>query len=354
MLLRSGNEVVDKDVKKPKKKKAKKTKKDNVKLTRGGKKRMKLLMEGGMAQEEAKKLALQMFGPKLTMAPPAKKIRLEDSTPKGKEPMQTTQEVSKASQFSGASKAPIPNRPIYSQKITGIKVGILDKNYPEVLLRINQLKAIEAAILESIFALEREATVRPKFQHLHNRPGWLGLTCLDIATLEWLKSILPKLKPWEGAELRIVEEAELPYPQILTGYLPNSQDLSNEQIFFLMEIQNEDLKTSGWRILRREPSNTMLEVVISADSKSVEKLKALNCRINYKFGQISLHLKGHKISVSSTGSEKPNAGEEKKVVELSDTKEPGRGEVPLGCGKGESGGVNAAVFSEQPGGRPSP
>ncbi|XP_045474024.1 uncharacterized protein LOC123680265 [Harmonia axyridis] len=198
----------------------------------------------------------------------------------------------------------------------------MDKKYPEVILEIDQLKAIKKSIMEEVMALGKEDAIKPNFQQSHIRPGWLDLTCFDKATVEWLRNIQPKLKPWEGADLRIAEEAELPHLEILVGYLPESQDLSCEEIFKLVENHNEGLKTSSWRVLRRGPSGPMHEIVISDDRASVERLRAQNWRINYLFGQSNLRLKGSKATVerreapqaSTSGPERPKGEETEKVV----------------------------------------
>ncbi|XP_045477324.1 uncharacterized protein LOC123682631 [Harmonia axyridis] len=280
-------------------------------LSGAARKRMKFLIKKGMAPDEARKEALKPIGPRQTIGHGTKRKRSEYSTPKGKEPERAKHKASKASQSSGASKAPAQIVSTYSQVAAGLKVGIMDKKYPEVILEMDQLKAIEEAILEEIMALGKEESIKPKFQQSLMEPGWLCLTCSDKATVEWLRSIQPKLKPWEGADLRIAEEAELPHPEILVGYLPESQNLSSEKILKLVENQNEGLKTSSWRVLRRGSSGPMVEVTISADRMSVERLRALNWRINYRFGQSSLRLKGSETS--GPVSEKPKVEEMGKV-----------------------------------------
>ncbi|XP_045466867.1 uncharacterized protein LOC123675544 [Harmonia axyridis] len=202
-------------------------------------------------------------------------------------------------QPSGAPKAPGQGGPTYSQVTAGLKVGIMDRKYPEVILEMDQLKATKNSIMEQIIALGKEDAIKPTFQQLHMRPVWLGLTCSDKATVEWLRSIQPKLKPWKGADLSIAEEAELPHPEILVGYLLDSQDLSTEEVYKVVENQNAGFKTSSWRVIRRGPSGPMLEFFISAVRASVERLKAQNWRINYLFGQTNLRLKGPKATIES-------------------------------------------------------
>ncbi|XP_045473776.1 uncharacterized protein LOC123680114 [Harmonia axyridis] len=289
MLLRSGDEEDRKGlenlaVKRPR-------------LSGAARKRMKFLIREGMAPDEARKESSKPIGPRPATGQVTKRNRSEDSAPKGEEPKREKHETSKVSQSSGAStsgasKAPAQIMPTNSQVAAGLKVSIMDKKYPEVILKMDQLKAIKKAIVKEIMALDKEDSIKPNFQKSHMRRGWLSLTCSDEDTFEWLKSIQPKLKPWEGADLRITEEEELPHSEILVGYLPESQDLSSEKILTLVENQNEGLKTSSWRVIRRRPSGPMLKVVISADRMSVERLRALNWRINYAFGQTGLRLKG--------------------------------------------------------------
>ncbi|XP_045482301.1 uncharacterized protein LOC123686294 [Harmonia axyridis] len=246
----------------------------------------------------------------------------------------------------------------------------MHKKIPEVILEMDQLMAIKKSLMEEIIALGNEDAITPTFQQLHIRPGWLGLTCSDKATVEWLKSIQPKLKPWVGADLRIDEEAELPHPEILVGYLPDSHDLSNEKILKAVENQNAGLKTSSWRVLRRGPSGPMLEIVISADRTSVERLRAKNWQINYFFGQTNLRLKGPKTMAERRGasqaptsgpaSKRPKGEVKKKVVKppgneeaIKPTTSSGGRADPQGRDKGGSDREKPAVPSEKPSGHPT-
>ncbi|XP_045471710.1 RE1-silencing transcription factor-like [Harmonia axyridis] len=214
-------------------------------------------------RDDARKEASKPIGPSQTTGCATKRTRSEDSTPKGKKPKSAKYEASKAArssgvtgaqasgaykvQSSGASRAqpsrtpkvPAPGGPTYSQVTAGLKVGIMYKKFPEVILEMDQLKAIKKFLI-----------ITPKFQQLHMRPSWLELTCSDKAT--------------EGSDLRIAEEAELPHPEILVGYLPDSHDLSTEEILKVVENQNAGLKTSSWRVFLRGPSGPMLEIVISS------------------------------------------------------------------------------------------
>lgn len=192
--------------------------------------------------------------------------------------------------------------------LTGTKVGIMHSNYPEELLTMEQLKAIEEHLLDKIVETGLKSNLKPKFLQHHKRPGWLGLTCADEATAKWLLGLQAELKPWQDATLKVVKEADLPHTEILVAYLPNSQDCTNEKILSFIEAQNEGLRATSWRILRRNAVGPMLEVAISADNKSAEVVKKMGYRISYKYGIVQLRPRGSKPETAQTEGEASTSG----------------------------------------------
>lgn len=89
--------------------------------------------------------------------------------------------------------APV-TKPAFSQVLTGVKFGILTSNYPEELLSTEQLSAVQKTIRDRIVDLE-DGTVNPKFNSVHNRPGWLALMFANRDTAEWLKGCIKTIKP---------------------------------------------------------------------------------------------------------------------------------------------------------------
>uniref|UniRef100_A0A1Y1N1I1 DUF4780 domain-containing protein n=1 Tax=Photinus pyralis TaxID=7054 RepID=A0A1Y1N1I1_PHOPY len=99
-------------------------------------------------------------------------------------------------------------------------VGILHGRYPEMHLTTEELKALQEGILEIIRNLE-EGMVGPQFLGSTFKPGRLLVNCADETTAEWLKGVVPSVKPWEGVTLRAIDEKEIPKATIVKDYFPS-------------------------------------------------------------------------------------------------------------------------------------
>jgi len=259
---------------------------DKMRMSGAAKKRFRYLRQKGLSVEEARNEALKPIerktpttGPKVT----SKRGRSTGSTPEA-----TAKRVKKAP---GPSTTPI--RASYSQAAQAVKMGIIPEGYPEAQLTPEQNELLLEAIMVEVRIVGMKGTLRPSFRQVHHRPGWLALSCGDRATADWLKTISHKLQPWEGAKLKVEEEANLPHSEIMVGYFPGSQTYSAETILETIQSQN-NLQATGWRVLRKVPAGPKMEVTFAMDSRSAEVLKELKWALNYRFGQVTLRAKGKK------------------------------------------------------------
>lgn len=252
-----------------------------VRLSGAARKRMKFFIQKGETADKARELALKGGRPPNKAT---KRIRSDGSTPDARDTKRAKTTEGSAAPAKGA-------KPSFSQVLTGVKIGIMHSSYPEVLLKMEELEAIQEAILDKIVEIGKGAAIKPQFHQIHKRPGWLGITCTDKATAEWMKGLQDELQPWSGATLKIVSEAEMPHTEILVAYVPGSQDYTDEKILGLIEAQNEGLNAKSWRILRKTVAGSSLEITLSVDVQSSERLKKLNYKIGYRFGQIQLRPK---------------------------------------------------------------
>lgn len=313
-------------------------------LSGAARKRLKYLLKKGMPAEEAMRQARTPIRPMVPKDKGTKRTRSDGSTPKGNEPKKLKQR----------EDAPAPKRvqgPSFSRVTAGIRVGILPSKYPEELLTTEQIKAVQERILDKIVGGRDSATIKPHFVQINRRPGWLGLVCGDAATFEWLKSIQAELVPWEGASLKVVSEAEMPHTEILLGYLPDSQEDSNERILSLIEAQNAGLKSSRWRIIRRNPVGPTLETTMSVDQQSIDTLKARSFQVKYKFGEVTLRPKSKPSKApqgaSTSGTNRPRESASRPNLQGTETPKESppvtMGEDDATKGKGKSLGVQDPI-----------
>lgn len=179
----------------------------------------------------------------------------------------------------------------YSEATKQTRVGILPRDYPKTELTTTLLGLLEESILGTVIKQRREA-FKPKFTNCQYKAGFMVINCQDRCTAEWLKKIVPTLKPWENADLKAVDEEQIPRPEVLIAFCPKSAFNDNDTILALIESQNE-LRTDAWRVLhRRGISQQHVELAFSVDEASMQRLVRANLLINYKFGQIQLRRSG--------------------------------------------------------------
>ncbi|KAG5876430.1 hypothetical protein JTB14_010283 [Gonioctena quinquepunctata] len=134
--------------------------------------------------------------------------------------------------------------------------------------------------------------------------------------MQWLKSAIENIKPWEGAHLRVVEEAEMPHNEILVAWKPG-----------ILHGENPWINRGS----KRKPQCNELEgppelLTLSVDHQSVERLRETGFVMNYEFGHTTL---------------RPKSGKPKGVT-LDPTSEPGT-----------SGIEENAVSSKEQAGKPA-
>ncbi|KAL7725068.1 hypothetical protein ACLKA6_010342 [Drosophila palustris] len=160
----------------------------------------------------------------------------------------------------------------YSEVARAEKFPVIPKGYPNALFSTKELSTIQEAILD-VIRKQRQEAVKPFFTGCSFRPGWLLISCANRETADWLKVTVPKL--WNGAQVDLVAEADMPRPQIYVGYFPKTEKHSNEDILQLLEGQNRTLRIGDWRVLNRVDRGKHIELTFSVDPTSDVQLKSL-------------------------------------------------------------------------------
>lgn len=270
-----------------------------TRLCGAARKRLQFLIKSGVPEEEARIKAKQPFRPLVVKdaARTNKRQRSDGSTPDklpGKR-AKRQEAVPRATAAAVKPEGKAERRPTptvkrgaisYNQAVHSVKVGVILQGYPESLMSEEQIANVQQTILDAIVGQGKDQ-FKPAFLQAHQRPGWLALTCANRATADWVKGLEAQLKPWEGANLKVVEAAEMPHNEILIGYFPSSAAQKAERILALVAGQN-DLDTSSWRVLRQQAIGPTQEVTLAIDCGSAAKVRSLGLKVNYGFGQVTL------------------------------------------------------------------
>ena len=182
-------------------------------------------------------------------------------------------------------------RPSYRDAVNSEKIGILPKDFPNSELNLQQLIAIQKAVLNKVVQ-QRKEKIKPKFGNCLFRPSYLILICKNRETSDWIKNIIAYINPWEGADLIAVDEKHIPQPETFIGFFPMSAEDSNEDILALLEAQNEGLVVDSWKIFMRKIINKRhVELTFSVDWTSMRSLKKCGFVLDYKFGNAPIRRK---------------------------------------------------------------
>ncbi|KAL7724910.1 hypothetical protein ACLKA6_020046 [Drosophila palustris] len=191
----------------------------------------------------------------------------------------------------------------YSEVASSDRFAVIAKGYPTALLSTKELVMVREAILDKIRE-QRQGAVKPYFTGCSLRPGWLLISCANQETANWLKATVPKLKLWNGAQIEIVAEADMPRPQIYVGYFPKTEKCSNEDILQLLEGQNSALRIGDWRTLNRVERGKHVELTLSVDPVSDDQMKSQGYTLCYGFGLVNVRPKNrHSVGVKDTAAE---------------------------------------------------
>lgn len=251
------------------------------------KRRLKALIAKGHTYEKARELAMAPMPP-----PTPKRQRSDGSTPETKDNhgnnkkkrRHTSKEVENSRSQDTEEN---PSGMDYKEALTGIRMGIIPKNFPAEMMSADEIDKLQDYIMEQVLGLEG-AGFTPAFRGSAARQGWLMVTCGNEPTAEWLQRSADNFKPWEGAKLRALGEDLLPKPIVLTGYFPHSAGTETEKILKFVNIQNENLDTKEWKVLKRIEEGKSVLLALLIDAMSAEHLKRDNYNLNFRFGQVRL------------------------------------------------------------------
>ncbi|XP_037951688.1 uncharacterized protein LOC119682345 [Teleopsis dalmanni] len=173
------------------------------------------------------------------------------------------------------------SKPTLAETVRSKKIGILPHNFPEGIWSNEEIGKVQKCILDKMYETCRAPGVKPHFAGYSLKPGWFTINCLDDETVTWSKETIPALKPWEGAQLKVVDEAEVPKSEIYVGYFPGSASWQSDRILGQIECQNSGMRVRDWRVLHRLNKGDIVEMAIALDPMSSEMVGKLGNKVFY-------------------------------------------------------------------------
>nr|CAH7756807.1 unnamed protein product [Callosobruchus chinensis] len=184
----------------------------------------------------------------------------------------------------------------------------MPQDFPDSVLSSDQVEQVKEAILDKIVDMD-ECLVKPKFLRAINRIDYLSLICANEETVTWLANEIASIKPWEECSLKIMKGDSFPVSEIVHATLPKSTEYTTEKILKLIEGQNEGLKATSWRMVSKSTLGNMVELALKVNPTSMQKLKDMDYKVNYKFGTVRIgpkdKPKAAKTNKATTFTSKP-------------------------------------------------
>lgn len=164
-------------------------------------------------------------------------------------------------------------------------------DFPNKHLTEEQLDQLQQAILAEIGKITGDS-FSPQFLDSFKRRGNLILYCNNEDSVEWLKRTVAELKPWEGAEFKVLQQNEL--PNLVDFYVTIPGNIESDVFLKRVDKQNEDLKASTWNVISKKldekEKNTVLS--FSVDETIADILKKINNKIFFNFTRLSARYLG--------------------------------------------------------------
>lgn len=209
-----------------------------------------------------------------------KRNRSDDSIPMSTNKKQREEEA----------QAPSEQTRTFREVVRLERLAICDRNYPNTLLTTEQMTSIGDEIMELVLEQETKE-VKPSFEGCSHKPGYVVLSCASKETAQWVRGIISRVKPWEGADLLVMEEDEIPRPEIYILYLPAAKEENTDKILRRIRSQNSELRTYEWKVLNRGEEGNRVILTVSVDSVSSQRLKDRRLQIAWLYGKASVRPK---------------------------------------------------------------
>ncbi|CAD7082050.1 unnamed protein product [Hermetia illucens] len=267
-------------------------------------------LKEGLKPEEALKKAQDR--PKPSLPEPRKRGAAEISPHEGNAPKKPRPEPT-GGENPGRSRVKAgPRKPgiSYASAVKGIRLAILPKRFPEQILTREEQETIEELVVKQMI---KGWTSKLVFTGIRFRPGLILVDCATEGTAEWVRTIIPRLPGWEGVELSTCAGDDIPGAHMVTVFLPKAAAIVTEDLMRLLIAQNEDLHTRLWRVFRSKVEGKGKLLTIGVDDRSLEAIKRRSCHINYRFGNIPVHV--HKEKPRKETSEEASGGKLTEVPE---------------------------------------
>lgn len=171
-------------------------------------------------------------------------------------------------------------------------VLIVDEGYPVIEMGSDKQTAVRTTIME---ALDNIPDYGPqvRFVRCIHRPGQVVMICADRESADWLRDVVPTLRPWQGAYLKTLDEVDIENTWLCTAFVPdeNGQKLTVEKILNRLRVRNQRLKTHLWKVRNSNEMEKGIYWTFDTDKESAEEIKKLGLQLHFGIGKLQFRVR---------------------------------------------------------------
>lgn len=136
----------------------------------------------------------------------------------------------------------------------------------------NETESIIKALNDATFECLSKSTFLPKFSETRGTGTCVRMRCVDGNSREWLQHTAPTLKPWAGANLKVILFTDLPKPKKVNAWFPSCNH-STADILRMLSALNPGVETTTWAVLRRNLKKNGVALYLGMDDTSLNVLR---------------------------------------------------------------------------------
>jgi hypothetical protein len=194
----------------------------------------------------------------------------------------------------------------HKKAVEGIRMAIIQRRHTEVKLNQTQAEMIQAKLLTAVDA-NPLGEAPPQFLHSRFAQGVFWITCANESSKVWLMRTVSELgELWEGAELTVTDSKNLPESPRVFVRIPDTSEAKT--VMTRLSIQNPELNTTDWSIMRRKVREREQTLTLSIDTDSFKVLASSNFKAFWGLGKVTfrtLNVKKTRPEAESTASDLP-------------------------------------------------
>lgn len=171
------------------------------------------------------------------------------------------------------------------------KMAVTKSGFPDETIGEEDFAELQEALYVLLKPLPDGCS--PRFMDNKLDGGAAVFYCANSYTRNWLVESVGKISPWKNVRLEVGEASNiLNTTRVVTTLPPLFNERKVEEFLEKVNLQNQDVSTADWRVLKATPDPKGMTVVIALNQADLGKLKAKQMKLFVSFGQVQFKILG--------------------------------------------------------------